>query len=517
MSSVADTTLDGRIAALAARDLPLAVGIVREAVRLPADHVDRPLAEGGDPFCGLGNHEGPRIEYLRGLLAGMGAVESADDVLVDWFGNLTWTIEDPTDGMPRSRKRVVQLDGHCDTVRAVRARWLATTGVDPYLGATNAAALRRGALRREQGWLPPDGEWEHLLFGLGAADQLGGVAAMMVASRLLRELAPEGALRGVIVRGMVTPAEEDNEGGGPAFLVQRVLPGAPPEMLPDLVVLTEPSGDAHEGALGIYRGQRGRAQVEVTVTGRSSHGSVPADGLNPLEHGGAIVAEAARRAAAGEGLLDHAFLGPGTRTASAGSVETPSNCAVPQRFTFRFDRRLTVGESAAQAVAEIESLASVSAARAAGLTVEIAVPRYEQPTWSGYAVSNPEAYPAWLTPEDHPAVGAAVAAYRAVVSPHVTTGGSGGALRVEPRVGRCPYSTNGVGYVMPANDTAIDVPGDKRWVRSGDVRHPAMLVFGPGILQNVHRIGECLDTRELRHAIAFLTRLPSLFARGVVS
>ncbi|HUK62979.1 MAG TPA: M20/M25/M40 family metallo-hydrolase, partial [Dongiaceae bacterium] len=337
------------------------------------------------------------------------------------------------------------LDGHCDTVQAVRSRWLESTGVDPYLGAANGAVLRRDALRREQGWLPPDGEWEHLLFGLGAADQLGGVASMMVASRIMRELRPEGALRGVIVRGMITPAEEDNEGGGPAFLMQRVLPGAPAEMLPDLVVLTEPSGDARTGALCIYRGQRGRAQVEVTVTGRSSHGSVPAEGLNPLEHGGAILAEAARRAAAGVGLGDHPFLGPGTRTASAGSLESPSNCAVPQRFTFRFDRRLTANESAGQAVAEIDSLPSVRAARAAGLTVEIGVPRYEQATWHGYAVSNPQAYPAWLTPEDHPAVGAAVAAYRAVVSPHVTAGGSGGALRVEPRVGRCPFSTDGVG------------------------------------------------------------------------
>ena len=190
---------------------------------------------------------------------------------------------------------------------------------------------------------------------------------------------------------------------------------------------------------------------------------------------------------------------------------------MPQRFTFRFDRRLTAGEGAEQAVAEIEALESVREARGAGLSVDVAVPRYEQPTWRGYAVSNPQAYPAWLTPEDHPAVGAAVAAYRAVVSPHVSAGGKGGALRSEPRVAPCPFSTNGVGYVVPAGDTSIDAPEYKRWVRSGDLRHPPMLVFGPGILQNVHRMGECLDTRELGHAIAFLARLPGLFAQEIVS
>jgi len=32
---------------------------------VPADYVDRPKGEGGDPQCGLSNHEGPRVEYLK--------------------------------------------------------------------------------------------------------------------------------------------------------------------------------------------------------------------------------------------------------------------------------------------------------------------------------------------------------------------------------------------------------------------------------------------------------------------
>jgi acetylornithine deacetylase/succinyl-diaminopimelate desuccinylase-like protein len=121
---------------------------------------------------------------------------------------------------------------------------------------------------------------------------------------------------GVIVRAYATVAEEDNDGGGPMHVMRRQLPGAPPEWIPDVVVLTEPTGDAAAGALGIYRGQRGRMQIEVRVTGRSCHGSMPWEGLNPLEHGGAIVAEAAARSHRREGFLDHPFLGRGTRTAS---------------------------------------------------------------------------------------------------------------------------------------------------------------------------------------------------------
>jgi hypothetical protein len=39
-----------------------------------------------------------------------------------------------------------------------------------------------------------------------------------------------------------------------------------------------------------------------------------------------------------------------------------------------------------------------------------------------------------------------------------------------------------------------------------------MFGIGAGIEQNTHRIGECVDERELEHAIAVLARFPSVFA-----
>jgi acetylornithine deacetylase/succinyl-diaminopimelate desuccinylase-like protein len=517
MSGVALPALDSRIAELAAQSLPLAATILREAVRLPADFVDRGPEQGGDPECGLSNHEGPRIQYLRRMLVEHGAVASPDDAGFDAFGNLEWTLEDRGDPTPRAHKRIVLMDGHCDTVRALRAQWHQRIGpgMDPYLGLTDPARVDREFLRRELGWLPPDAEWDHLVFGRGAADQLGGVVSQIVASKILNQLAGEGALRGTIVRGLITVAEEDNDGGGPLHLSRRVYPGAPAEMLPDVVILTDSSGDAAKGALGIYRGQRGRMQIEVRVTGRSCHGSMPWEGLNPLEHGGAILAEAAARHARGEGFQDHPFLGRGTRTASFATLETPSDCAVPERFTFRFDRRLTVGESPPAALADVEGLASVRAARAAGLEVAVSVPTYDRPTWRGYVPGNPQIYAGWMTPEDHPALRAAVATYRGAVSPRVREPRErGGSLRREPRVDRWIFSTDGVGFPVPLEDPALVVPERKRWVSSGAFRHPAMFGFGTGIEQNTHKIGECLDLRELEHAIAFLARFPSVFAAG---
>lgn len=61
------------------------------------------------------------------------------------------------------------------------------------------------------------------------------------------------------------------------------------------------------------------------------------------------------------------------------------------------------------------------------------------------------------------------------------------------------------------NDTTIDVGPDKAWVVSGPVKHPPMFGIGAGIEQNTHRIGECVDARELQHAIAVLARFPRAF------
>ena len=511
------TQLDAHVAELAAKYRPLATEMLAEVIRIPADYVERPQDQGGDPKCGTSNHEFPRLEYLRQKLIAIGAVRQPADVWFDDFGNLVWKVEDPDDGIPAEQKKIVYLDGHSDTVRPLRAQWQEKLGggVDCFLGLTDPARLDRAFLKRELGWLPAEDQWHHLLFGRGSADQLGGVIAEAVAAKILLELAPEGALRGVVVRAYATVCEEDNDGAGPTYLRTRVLPGAAPELIPDVVILTEGTGCSHKGALGIYRGQRGRMQIEVTVTGRSCHGSMPWEGLNPLEFGSAIIKEAAEAYERREGFLDNAFLGHGTRTASWATLESPSDCAVPDRFVFRFDRRLTVGETPEAAVADVTGLQAVAAARAAGLKVEVSVPTYTEASWKGYVLNNPQVYLGWVTPEEHPAIQAAVGTYRGVITPHVEgRSGEGGIIPKEPRVARWIFSTDGVGYPVPKDDASIPVTPAKGWVVSGAYKHPAMFGIGPGIEQNTHKIGECVDLRELQHTIAFLARFPSVFAAG---
>ena len=173
-----DTTreveLDRRVAELAERYLPLARTILRECIRIPADYVDRPVDEGGDPSCGLSNHEGPRLEFLKQTILDIGAVRHPEDVWFDDYGNLVWTVFDPDDGIFPDHKKVVYFDGHTDTVKALRDQWHEKlVGMDPYLGMTDGETLQRDVLRDQLGYLPPEAEGEHMVFGRGAARRPG--------------------------------------------------------------------------------------------------------------------------------------------------------------------------------------------------------------------------------------------------------------------------------------------------------------------------------------------------------
>src|ERR1035438_10687339 len=87
------SNLDTRVASLAAKYRPLAAEMLAEVIRIPADFVDRSADQGGDPLCGLSNHEFPRLEYLRKKIIEIGAVRRPEDVFFDDFGKLVWGVE----------------------------------------------------------------------------------------------------------------------------------------------------------------------------------------------------------------------------------------------------------------------------------------------------------------------------------------------------------------------------------------------------------------------------------------
>lgn len=129
---------------------------------------------------------------------------------------------------------------------------------------------------------------------------------------------------------------------------------------------------------------------------------------------------------------------------------------------------------------------SVRKAIADGLRVDVCTPLYTEATWKGYRLNNPQVYPGWVTPEEHPAVRSAVEAYTRVASPIIKPGGKCGQLRDAPRVARWIFSTDGVGFPARANGS-LEIPDSKRRIRDGAFRYPAMLGIGPGIERTTTR------------------------------
>jgi putative selenium metabolism hydrolase len=106
-----------------------------------------------------------------------------------------------------------------------------------------------------------------ILYGRGASDQEAGVAAAVHGAALAKEL---GLLEGVTVWVTGTVMEEDCDGLCWQYLVKEGL------LRPDAVVITEPTN------LAVYRGHRGRMELEIRTQGRSAHGSAPERGDNAV-------------------------------------------------------------------------------------------------------------------------------------------------------------------------------------------------------------------------------------------
>lgn len=300
-----------------------------------------------------------------------------DEVKIDGFGNLLGRVGDgPV---------VVAIDGHIDTVGVGdRSTWTR----DPY----------RGDLR--------DG----VVYGRGASDQEGGIAAAVCGARIAKEL---GLLDGLQLWVTATVMEEDCDGLCWQYILREGV------LKPEVVVITEPTN------LGVYRGHRGRMEMEVRTQGLSCHGSAPERGVNAVYKMAPIVADIERL---NERLAADAdpFLGKGSVTISEIRSTSPSLCAVADSSTIHLDRRLTAGETLERAVAQIEALDSVRKADA-----RVTVLDYARESYTGLTYPTKKYYPTWAVDEQSPAVRAAVAAARS-------------ALGRQPVVDKWTFSTNGV-------------------------------------------------------------------------
>lgn len=327
-----------------------------------------------------------------------------DRVEIDPMGNVL--------GYMGTGETLIAMDAHIDTVGVGEIKnW----DYDPYEGF----------------------EDDEIILGRGGSDQEGGMASMVYGAKIMKEL---GLLEGCTLLVTGTVQEEDCDGLCWQYLVEES------GIRPEFVVITEPT------SLNIYRGHRGRMEIEVVTSGISCHGSAPERGDNAIYKMAPILNELK---ALHENLHYDEFLGKGSLTVSEVFYSSPSRCAVADGCRISVDRRLTNGETFESALQEIRNLPSV---KTVGATVSMY--KYERPAYTGLVYPTDCYFPTWVLEEEHPACQTLVTAFE-------------GLFGKAPLVDKWTFSTNGVSIMGrygipcigfgPGHEDQAHAPNEKTW------------------------------------------------------
>jgi putative selenium metabolism hydrolase len=368
----------------------------------------------------LSGKEGKIIDYLQKLMKEIGIPE----VRVDGFGNII--------GKLGSGSPMIAFDAHVDTVdTGDLSQW----HTDPF-----QAAVKNGRI-----------------YGRGAADQKGSLASILLAAKMWVKLGYELPCTVMVVGSVL---EEDCDGLCWQYLIEKE------GLRPDAVVLTEPTN------LKINRGQRGRMEIDVTVSGVSCHGSEPEHGVNAISHLAEIVQEIDdlnRR------LPDDKLMGKGTVTVTNFQSKSPSLCAVPDYATIHLDRRLTQHESPEQALQQIKNLSSVRNYQA-----KVSPTHFSALSHRGYILETDAIFPTWVLPEDHYLVKATSDTYCQV-------------YQEKPTISCWRFSTNGV-------------------ATCGKYHIPS-IGFGPGVEAEAHKANENIAIADVTKGSLLLAELLWIFSK----
>lgn len=276
---------------------------------------------------------------------------------------------------------------------------------------------------------------EGVLYGRGAADMKGALAAMVYGAKLLID--QKTPLHGdLYLIGVVQ--EEPCEGLGMRIQMEEE------ELLPDYVVLGEAT------SLQLKRGQRGRIEFKVVTRGRSCHAASPERGENAIYTAARLIFGLEMLSSQ---LSNDRFLGPGTLAVTHIENTGGSRNAIPDSCTFYVDRRLTLGETEAKALAEIQAILLREEANAT-----VSISEYASRSFTGYEAQSKCYYPAWALDREHPFLVRVGKAVRAE-------------LGYRPEVGKWDFSTDGVYTMGVAGVPTLGFgPGEEKYAHTADER-----------------------------------------------
>ena len=345
------------------------------------------------------------------------------DVHLDEMGNVL--------GRVGSGPRILAFDAHIDTVGISNpTHWR----YDPFRGIVTGGTL----------------------YGRGASDQKGGLAALVHGAALADQV---GLPDDVTVWVAATVNGEDCVGLAWQYLLNET------PLRPEVVVIAMPSH------LGVCYGQRGRMEVEIATSGVSTHGSQPDRGENAISAMMPVI-EGLNRLH-GELEVDHPMLGRGSLAVTGITSQSPSLTAIPDGCVVHIDRRLTIGETADDALAQMRDVVE-----AATEGTEVRLLHYGLPSWRGFTYPTDKVFPAWETEEKDAAVRAAMTTAEQV-------------LGRTPRIHRSAFSSNGC---STAGIYGIPTIG-----------------FGPADELHSHTVNDQIPLAQLEPAMAFYAAFPQVY------
>lgn len=289
--------------------------------------------------------------------------------------------------------------------------------------------------------------WEAVLadgriYGRGAADTKGGLAAAMVGAAALR-------WSRVAFRGRLMVAALVDEEGGMAGA--RHFIRSEKGRTVDAAIVCEP--EQNEVCLE----QRGVVWVRVRARGRMAHGAMPGAGANPIPALARFVAglsaleRTLRRRARGRRLLAPLSLTPTAWRAPLAGVPQPN--VIPGAAEVVVDARLVPGLGAGRVLSGLRALARAAARRSPGVRLSVE------------ALLPPR--PPIRVPRGAAVVRALTWAVRQVTGR-------------PPRFGGVPGTTDGTVFAME--------------------RGIPVVTFGPGSREIPHQVDEYVEVRELVEA-----------------
>jgi acetylornithine deacetylase len=175
------------------------------------------------------------------------------------------------------------------------------------------------------------------LYGRGAQDMKGGVAAMLGAARVLVEAG--GLARGRLIVAAVVDEEHASIGAEALASTWRA----------DAAVVTEPTD------LDIAVAHKGFEWIEVETRGRAAHGSRPRDGRDAILRMGRVLGRLAALDRQLQSTPMHRLLGTASLHASTivGGHELSS---YPDRCTLQVERRTLPGEALDSGFQEVQAI-----------------------------------------------------------------------------------------------------------------------------------------------------------------